>query len=173
VTRAIPNAVGSGQTRPTMVGQFDWMAALVGARAGGPEDLGDRLIDVLGRLEQEAVLALIVSPAGIITGVHLVALGTCFRAAAEPRDVFREAVSAGAAAVIIAHNHPSGSTAPTQADLALTTRMIVAGRILGIEVLDHLVVGDRSWRSLRESTAMWQEADATAFCGCTNGSAGC
>ena len=67
-----------------------------------------------------------------------------------PREVFRAAVRAGAAAVILVHNHPSGDPTPSRADLATTTRLCRAARIMGIPVLDHLIVGDGRYVSLRE-----------------------
>ena len=60
------------------------------------------------------------------------------------------AILATAAAVIVAHNHPSGDPTPSEEDIALTERLVSAGRILGIEVLDHLVLGDQRFVSLRE-----------------------
>jgi DNA repair protein RadC len=61
----------------------------------------------------------------------------------------------GAKAVVIAHNHASGKTSPTGADIRLTVHMIKAGRLLGIQLLDHIILAGRSWRSLRESTRIW------------------
>ncbi len=57
--------------------------------------------------------------------------------------------------MVLAHNHPSGRTVPSQADLAFTQRLLDAGDLLGIQVVDHLILVRRSWRSLRESTRLW------------------
>jgi DNA repair protein RadC len=67
-----------------------------------------------------------------------------------PREVFKAAVRAGAAAVILVHNHPSGDPAPSRADLALTARLLRAAKVIGIPILDHLIVGDGRYVSLRE-----------------------
>jgi len=67
-----------------------------------------------------------------------------------PRELFRAAVRGGAAAVILVHNHPSGDPTPSRADLALTARLCRAGRLMGIPVLDHLIIGDGRYVSLRE-----------------------
>lgn len=139
-----------------MVHSAAYTDALIGVRVRGPDDVGERLIDLLRGLMQEAVVAIFVGPGQGVIGCDLVSLGSCFAALIEPRDLFRGAVRTGAAGVIIAHNHPSGSTAPTPDDLAVTRRMILAGRILGIELLDHLIVGPRAWRSLRDSTNLWR-----------------
>jgi DNA repair protein RadC len=69
----------------------------------------------------------------------------------DPRQVLREAVRLGAAAIVVAHNHPSGDPTPSLADVEVTQRLVDAGRILGIEVLDHLIMTDHGgWRSMRE-----------------------
>lgn len=67
-----------------------------------------------------------------------------------PREVFKAAVKAGAAGVILIHNHPSGDPTPSGADLAITTRLSRAGGVMGIPIIDHIIVGDGSFVSLRE-----------------------
>lgn len=68
-----------------------------------------------------------------------------------PREVFQPAVEYGAVAVIIAHNHPSGSLDPSEADLDVTRQLIVAGKILGIDLLDHLIIAAGGHRSILDS----------------------
>lgn len=133
----------------------EWRDVCRGVQVKGPEDIGDRLVALLRNLDQEAVIALFLGPDGVVRESTLVALGTCHRAMAEPRDFMRGAVAVSATEVILVHNHPSRSTAITPADVAFTRRAIAAGRILGIEVLDHVVIGGSSWRSLRESSDLW------------------
>ena len=84
-------------------------------------------------------------------GCETVAVGGLNVAALQPREVFEPALRLGAAAVILAHNHPSGDPTPSPEDLAVTRHLREAGRLLGIEVLDHLVVSAERFRSLRES----------------------
>ncbi|HZK46993.1 MAG TPA: JAB domain-containing protein, partial [Atopostipes sp.] len=69
---------------------------------------------------------------------------------AHPREIFKGAVRYSAARVIIAHNHPSGNTDPSQADLAFTRRIVEAGEMMGIEVIDHIIIGDQEYFSLKE-----------------------
>ena len=83
--------------------------------------------------------------------VHIVSEGAMDAAVAVPRDVFREAAIAGAAAVVLFHNHPSGDPTPSRADVMLTRRLIAAGDIVGIDVIDHLVLADTSFCSMRDS----------------------
>ena len=63
-------------------------------------------------------------------------------------ELLREAVRTNAAAILIAHNHPSGDPAPSTADLRITKEAVAAGQLLGIEVLDHIVIGDERWESV-------------------------
>ena len=81
----------------------------------------------------------------------LVASGTLNSTIVEPRDVFREAVVAGAAAIVAFHNHPSGDPTPSPEDVELTRRLRAAGMLIGIDVIDHVILGDTRYSSLRES----------------------
>lgn len=71
-----------------------------------------------------------------------------------PREVFRNAIKKGAAAIIVIHNHPSGNPTPSQNDLDITRRLEEAGQLLGIPVLDHLIIGDGIFISLKEKMLM-------------------
>jgi DNA repair protein RadC len=82
---------------------------------------------------------------------HTVSRGGLSSASVEPRDVFRPALLACAAAIIAAHNHPSGDPTPSPADIALTRRLVTCGELIGIELLDHIVVGAGRYISLREA----------------------
>ena len=81
--------------------------------------------------------------------VHLVTTGTADSTLAAPRDVFRPALAAGAAAVIVFHNHPSGDATPSKDDVDLTRRLASAGDLLGVHLVDHLVLADSTYCSLR------------------------
>ena len=87
-------------------------------------------------------------------GCEKVAVGGLNVAALQPREVFAPALTLGAAAVILAHNHPSGDPTPSPEDLAVTRHLQEAGRLLGVEVLDHLVVCAERFKSLREAGAL-------------------
>ncbi len=83
--------------------------------------------------------------------VELVSVGSSDTSIAHPREVFREAVTVGAAAVIAFHNHPSGDPTPSADDLRLTRRLVRAGEILGVTVVDHLVLADSRYYSMQEA----------------------
>jgi DNA repair protein RadC len=86
--------------------------------------------------------------------MRIVSVGSLDSTVVHPREVFREAVSASASAIILFHNHPSGDPTPSPDDLVLTTRMVNAGDIMGIDVLDHLILADQRYYSLVESQKM-------------------
>lgn len=92
-----------------------------------------------------------------LLGTHVVTVGTATETLAHPRDVFRVAISRGATRILIAHNHPSAAVEPSSEDLALTKQFLQSAEILGIPVLDHLILGGGEYRSLRATTALWQE----------------
>jgi DNA repair protein RadC len=77
-------------------------------------------------------------------------MGTMNTALIHPREVFRAAIVASAASIVLMHNHPSGDPSPSQADLKITRELVEAGRLLGIELLDHVVIGNPSHASLRD-----------------------
>jgi len=89
-----------------------------------------------------------------VVSVQTIGVGGLNEVGVHPREVFRAAIMVGAAAIILAHNHPSGDASPSREDLALTLRMCDVGKLLGITVLDHVVVGDYSYSSMKECDLM-------------------
>jgi DNA repair protein RadC len=86
--------------------------------------------------------------------VNTVSLGSLDKALVEPRDVFRPAITAGAASLVIVHNHPSGDPKPSEDDVLLTRELCMCGKILGIDVMDHIIIGLQDHVSFRESGLM-------------------
>jgi DNA repair protein RadC len=86
-----------------------------------------------------------------ITGIHIIAVGGLNTTVIEPREVFQHAFLNNAASIVLFHNHPSGDTQPSNADIQLTQRLSDAGQLLGIKVLDHIILGeDAMYTSLKE-----------------------
>ena len=85
-----------------------------------------------------------------LRGHHLASMGTLDTLLVHPREMFRAAVIAGAAAIVLMHNHPSGDPTPSEADIKVTRDLIRAGQILKVELLDHVIVGNPTHCSLRE-----------------------
>jgi DNA repair protein RadC len=104
----------------------------------------------LDESDREMFVIVILNARHYVLGIHTVSVGTLQASLVHPREVFRVVLLMGAASIILAHNHPSGSVLPSQDDLTLTTRLKEAGELLGVEVLDHLIIGDDSFCSLKE-----------------------
>lgn len=114
-----------------------------------PEDV---VAVVGGRLKgkkQEHFLALMLDSRNQLIKTSEVSIGSLDTSIVHPREVFREAVSASAASVVFAHNHPSGDPQASEDDIVLTKRLAEAGEIMGIDVLDHIIVGEKSFLSLK------------------------
>lgn len=109
------------------------------------------LIPRFGTLAHEIFGVMVLDRRRRLAKLVLVSQGSADRTAAHPRDVFRAAVSAEASAVVVFHTHPSGDPSPSLDDLRLTKRLIMAGEVVGIPVLDHLIVGQAAYFSFQES----------------------
>ncbi|WP_110987551.1 RadC family protein [Acaryochloris thomasi] len=92
-----------------------------------------------------------------LLGTHVISIGTATETIAHPRDIFREVIRQGATRVIVAHNHPSGSIDPSHEDVELTRQLLAAAQLLGIPLLDHLILGNGEYSSLRQTTLLWDE----------------
>jgi len=93
-----------------------------------------------------------------ILGMKVITIGTATETLAHPRDIFREVLRHGATRVIIAHNHPSGNLEPSQEDIHLTRQLLEVANLLGVPILDHLILGNGDFSSLRQTTSLWQES---------------
>jgi DNA repair protein RadC len=92
-----------------------------------------------------------------VMGTQVISIGTATETLAHPRDIFREAIRQGATRLIIAHNHPSGSTDPSPEDITLTRQLLAGAELLSIPILDHLILGNGNFTSLRQVTSLWEE----------------
>lgn len=101
-------------------------------------------------LDREHFRAILLNTRHEVVGIADVSIGGLASAPVHPREVFKEAIRRSAAAVIVVHNHPSGHPEPSRDDVLITEQLRAAGRLVGIEVLDHIIIGDRSFLSLRE-----------------------
>jgi DNA repair protein RadC len=104
--------------------------------------------------KQEHFLVLTLDTANYAIAVRLVSIGTVNRTVAHPREIFRYALEDNASAIVVAHNHPSGHLTPSPEDIELTKRLVQAGEIMGISVLDHIVFCKTSYYSFRENELM-------------------
>ena len=102
-------------------------------------------------LDREQVLILLLDTRNRPLGFHVVSTGTLNASPIHPRELFKVAVVANAASLIVLHNHPTGDPLPSLEDYAITHRMVAAGKLLGIPVLDHIVVGDDGYFSFADA----------------------
>jgi len=116
-----------------------------------PNDAARYLIPAFGSRPVEQFGIVLLDTKHRVLRTTIVASGTLNSTVVEPRDVFREAVLAGAAAVVLFHNHPSGDPTPSPDDVELTRRLRAAGTLMGIDVVDHIVLGDTRYCSLKEA----------------------
>ena len=107
-------------------------------------DARQLLAQYLNGADREHFVVLLLDRKNKIIGINTVSIGSLTASIVHPREVFKPAILANAAAVVLGHNHPSGVPTPSQEDRALTTRLVKAGKLLGIQVLDHIVIGDDS-----------------------------
>jgi DNA repair protein RadC len=114
-----------------------------------PDDVAAEVRSQLKGKKKEHFLVLCLDTRNRLIASRLVSVGSLDTSIVHPREVFKEAVSACAASVIFAHNHPSGDPEPSKEDVELTKRLAKAGEIMGIDVLDHIIVCDRSYLSLK------------------------
>jgi DNA repair protein RadC len=115
-----------------------------------PADAANLLMVEMGALEQEHLRAIILNTKNQVLKVHPVYVGSLNTAVVRVGELFKEAIRMNAAAVIIAHNHPSGDPTPSAEDVHMTRQIVEAGKLLGIDVLDHLVICQARWVSLKE-----------------------
>jgi DNA repair protein RadC len=99
--------------------------------------------------KKEYFMALFLDTRNRLIRTAEISIGSLDSSIVHPREVFKEAVAASAASVIFVHNHPSGDTEPSPDDVALTKRLAEAGEIMGIDVLDHVIIGGRDYLSLK------------------------
>ena len=107
-----------------------------------PRDAVDLLCNHLDGADREHFVVVLLDTKGHIIGVSTVSVGDLSSAIVHPREVFKPAILSNAASIILAHNHPSGDPTPSSDDTAVTRRLHEAGELLGIEVLDHVVIGE-------------------------------
>ena len=116
-----------------------------------PAEAAPLLAQYIGETDREVFAVALLTIRHRILGLHTVSVGCLTSSLVHPREVFKPAILAGAAALLLAHNHPSGDPEPSAEDIALTRRLVSAGQLLGIEVLDHLILGESGrFVSLRE-----------------------
>ena len=147
-----------GMTQAHALSALAWLelGRRIGGAGKGPQDVITKpehvvkLLDHLIDERKEHFVAVLVDAKNQVRRICTVHIGTLTMSLVCPRDVFREAVKEGAAGVIVAHNHPSGDPTPSPEDIDITQKLVEAGKLLAIPLMDHVIIGDRTHVSLRE-----------------------
>jgi len=120
-------------------------------RIARPQDAADLLMEDLRHYREEHFVCLFLNTKNQVIGRQTLSIGSLSASVVHPREVFRAAIRRSSASILCAHNHPSGDPTPSPEDVQITKRLAEAGQLLGIELLDHLVIGDNRYISLKES----------------------
>jgi len=121
-------------------------------KISSPSDVRDYIEQVfkLSIQAEEVMVMLVLDTKNNVIGAFEVSRGSLNASIVHPREVFKRALLLNGASIIVAHNHPSGDPTPSREDVDITKRLVEGGDILGINVLDHLIIGDNRYRSLKE-----------------------
>ena len=115
-----------------------------------PKDASDMVKEFLGKRDRECFGVICADTKNQPTHISIVSIGSLNSSIVHPREVFKPAILSNAASIIIFHNHPSGNVEPSQSDLEITKRIAEASHIININLLDHIIVGDESYLSMKE-----------------------
>ena len=115
-----------------------------------PEDAACLLMDEMKHLDREHFKVVLLDSKNSVISVETVSIGTVNASIVHPREVLKPALMKSATSLILVHNHPTGHTSPSREDILLTRRFEKCGRILGIEIVDHIIIGDGNYESLKE-----------------------
>ena len=126
----------------------DWPAGRWSIRS--PRDVADRLVLQMGRLEREELRVVVLNTRNVVLRVATIYQGNVASSLVRVAELYRDAVRLNASGLILVHNHPSGDPTPSPDDLHLTAEALAAGRLLDIQLLDHLIIGHDAYVSLRD-----------------------
>ncbi len=116
----------------------------------GPEDVGNLLMEEMRYLNKEMFNIILLNTKNNVISIENISVGSLNASIVHPREVFNIAIRRSSSAIILAHNHPSGDPKPSTEDINITKRLIEAGSIIGINVLDHIIIGDGVYFSMKE-----------------------
>jgi DNA repair protein RadC len=116
-----------------------------------PNALGSYLLPLFGDHREERFGVVMLDTKSRLIRTETLSVGSLDTSIAHPREIFRPATVASASMIAVFHNHPSGDPLPSTDDVTLTQRLVAAGEIMGIDVVDHLILGDGRWFSFREA----------------------
>lgn len=115
----------------------------------GPEDVYHWLKDEVKLLDREHFVAVLLNIKNQVIAKEVVSIGTLNSSMVHPRELFKRAIRRSAASIILVHNHPSGDPTPSREDITITKRLMEAGEIIGVQILDHIIIGFEQFVSLK------------------------
>jgi len=119
-------------------------------KIGSPKDGVELGKKFLGDVDREQLIVCCLDTKNQPTAINVVSIGSLNSSIVHPREVFKPAILSNSASIMLFHNHPSGDPAPSKEDISITERIKESGRILGIELIDHIIIGNDSYCSLKE-----------------------
>ena len=119
-----------------------------------PKDIANILMGEMNNLTQEVLKVVLLNTKNIVIGTRDVFKGSLNTSIVHPREIFKQAINKNSASIIICHNHPSGDPTPSQEDINITLRIKECGNIIGIQLLDHIIIGKNKFISLKEKGLM-------------------
>lgn len=119
-------------------------------RITNPKDISELLANEMSSLNQEVLKLILLNTKNAVIGVKDIFKGSLNSSIVHPREIFREAVQRGSANIIVCHNHPSGDPSPSSEDINITLRLKQCGDLMGISLLDHIIIGNNRYVSLKE-----------------------
>ena len=119
-------------------------------KINSPKDLADLLMGEMNELTQEVLKVVLLSTKNMIIGTKDVFKGSLNTSIVHPREIFKQAINKNSASIIICHNHPSGDPTPSKEDINITLRIKECGDIIGIQLVDHIIIGNNKFVSLNE-----------------------
>ncbi|MDW8798553.1 DNA repair protein RadC [Staphylococcus pseudoxylosus] len=115
-----------------------------------PQDVANFMMGKMEHLTQEKFIVLFLNSKNVVIKQKTIFIGTLNSSIVHPREIFSEAIKCASNAIVVLHNHPSGDTTPSKEDISATNRLRECGEILGIDLLDHIIIGDHTYMSMVE-----------------------
>lgn len=119
-------------------------------KINSPEDIADLVMEEMRYLKKEHLKVIFLNTKNVVIDVKDLSIGSLNASVVHPREIFSEAIRRSSASIIICHNHPSGDPTSSQEDINITRRLFEVGKLVGIDLLDHVIIGDGSYISLKE-----------------------
>lgn len=123
-------------------------------KINSPSDCANLMMNEMRLLNKEVLKIIMLNVKNIVLKVAQISVGSLNSSIVHPREVFYDAIKEKASSIIVCHNHPSGDPSPSNEDINITSRLVNCGKIIGIEVIDHIIIGNKTYVSLKEKNIL-------------------